>query len=1173
MPFTGNELLLKGGLEAEMALLTGYPGSPVSDIFDAVFENRELLKAHGILGQMANNEALASARLNGARMTQVRAVSVMKSVGFHVAADGLAIGNLTEPNNPKGGCLVVVGDDSWNETTQINSDSRFLAQHLHMPILEPSTFQEIKDWMGEGFEISGECNLYVAYIITTNQADGGGSVAVRKNRYPSVNFLEKTELSSSKIPVKDFVMIPPHTSQKEATLAARYEKLMKIVRQKGLNRFLNFDEKPHAKYPLAFITSGSSFCYLEHALFEMGLSGKFPILKLGMTHPLDSNLIERFLAMAGTVIVVEEKRPFLESQIRSILQKAGQTEPRRFDGVRVYGKNFPQDLPGFPEARGLNASLLIEKLGSLFLKLDLPELKGNIARIEREVELVRETSSPKFSIPARTPTFCPGCPHRDSATVSLKIKKELGDVIFHGESGCHSMLQFAPNVGLMQNYSGMGLGGGTGAGIDPYINNKQVVFLGDSTFFHSGMVAVSDSIKNGQDITYVILDNKTTAMTGHQPTPGNDFDILGRTTFAQKIEDIIKGMTGGSADIPVVRANPEDREPYAKLLKDMVARAGVKIVIADKECGITYQRRLKKERKAALKEKGFLVREEFINITPDVCEYCLECTRATGCPGLTVEETDFGPKIATDLSSCVSDGACTKGQVCPSFEKVAVVRINPPRKKPLPDLASIPLPSPASFDGIYYISTFAVGGMGAGVVSAVLVRAGLLEGYQVHFLDKKGLAIRNGGVFGHIIFSKDKNQTLSPIVPYGKADLILGIDILETARGLDPSHNMRVANSDRTAAIVNTHKTETVLSLMGADAFDPAELEKIIRGGTRGGDYFGLDFSAVSQKVFGTKLYVNILLLGAAYQKGLLPVSLDNLLSALESSVPKADREENLSAFHLGRQIVADGAEFSPAGAFKKRDYAAILDEKSNILEKKLIVGRGLARKYREIVEQAARWMDLETQWKEKIAVRAYELIQYGGVKTAEKYLALVWEAYRKDRKDLGFAATKAVIENLFKVTAIKDEVYVSHLLTSHEKLARDRERYGVNPANGDRVLYTHLNRPQFTVLGFNLEFNLNAKNWMLNIIKHCRFLRGVLPGWHRRENEFRDWYEGLVRNFNYFDDSADYKAYVEALKGPEQVNGYRDVRYSKMDWAKSRAEQILNAMGGPGGGRPLIRK
>ena len=1162
MPFTGNELLLKGGLEAEMALLTGYPGSPVSDIFDAIYENRELLKTHGVLGQMANNEALASARLNGARMAQVRAVSVMKSVGFHVAADGLAIGNLTEPNNPKGGCLVVVGDDSWNETTQINSDSRFLAQHLHMPILEPSTFQEIKDWMDLGFEISGACNLYVAYIITTNQADGGGSVRVKKNRYPTVNFLEKTELSSSKIKVKDFVMIPPHTSQKEATLAGRFEKLLEIVQEKGLNRLINLDESSKSRAAVGFITSGGSYSYLEHALFEMGLNGKFPILKLGLTHPLDSTLVEKFLSHCETVIVIEEKRPFLEDQVRAILQKAAQSDSTRFNGTKVFGKSFPQSLPGIPEVRGLNPSLLIDRLGAFFLTLDLPQLKGHKPRIQEEVDIVRETGSSKFSIPIRTPTFCPGCPHRDSSTVSLKIKKELGDVIFHGESGCHSMLQFAPNEGLMQNYSGMGLGGGTGAGIDPYIKNKQVVFLGDSTFFHSGMVAVSDSIKNGQDITYVILDNKTTAMTGHQPTPGNDFDILGRKTFAQKIEDIIRGMTGGSSDIPVIRANPEDREPYAKLLKEMVARKGVKIVIADKECGITFQRRLKKEKKAVLKAKGFVEKEEFINITPEACEYCLECTNATGCPGLTVEETELGPKIATDLSSCVSDGACAKGKVCPSFEKISITRIRPRKAKSPSELTKpISAPQPRNFDGVYYISTFAVGGMGAGVISAILVRAGLEEGYQVHFLDKKGLAIRNGGVFGHIVFSKNKEQILSPLVPYGKADLILGIDILETARGLDSSHNMRVAGAERTAAVVNTHKTETVLSLMGRDKFDTAELEKIIRGGTRSGDYLSQDFSQVSQKVFGTKLYVNILLLGAAFQKGLLPVSLKNILGAVENSVPKQDLDENLAAFHIGRQIAAEGGFHGLGTSAKKRDYAATLDEKAAILERKLFTGRAAAKKYREIVEQAVRWMDLGSAWNEKIAVRAHELVQYGGVTAAEKYLSMIWETYRKDRKDLGFAATKTVIENLFRVMAIKDEVYVAHLLTTREKIARDMERYGVDPANGDRISYTHLNRPQFTVLGFDLEFNLNARNWMLRIIKHCAFLRALLPGWHRRENEFRDWYSGLVKNFNYFEDSADYKTYVEAMKAPEQVSGYRQIRYPKMEWARSRAEQILKTM------------
>src|ERR1035437_5587651 len=176
--FTGNELLLKGALESACALITGYPGSPVSDIFDAASANSDLLKKHGILAEMANNEALAIARLNGSRMAGVRAMAVMKSVGLHVAADGLALGNLSEPNNG-GGSVVVVGDDPWIESTQINNDSRYLSQQLHMPVLEPATFQELKDWIGVALELSSVCHLYLTYLLTTQQADGGGTVWVR----------------------------------------------------------------------------------------------------------------------------------------------------------------------------------------------------------------------------------------------------------------------------------------------------------------------------------------------------------------------------------------------------------------------------------------------------------------------------------------------------------------------------------------------------------------------------------------------------------------------------------------------------------------------------------------------------------------------------------------------------------------------------------------------------------------------------------------------------------------------------------------------------------------------------------------------------------------------------------------------------------------------------------
>ena len=181
--FTGNELIVKGALESGVGQITGYPGSPLAEVFETLEHIGALLEEHGIVAQIANNEALAAARLNGAQMEQVRTMAVMKSVGMHVAADGLALGNMAGAAE-NAGALVAVGDDTWSEGTQVPADSRFLSQHLYMPVMEPATFQEIKDWVGVGFDLSCASRLFITYLVTSNQADGGGSVGVRPNRFP-----------------------------------------------------------------------------------------------------------------------------------------------------------------------------------------------------------------------------------------------------------------------------------------------------------------------------------------------------------------------------------------------------------------------------------------------------------------------------------------------------------------------------------------------------------------------------------------------------------------------------------------------------------------------------------------------------------------------------------------------------------------------------------------------------------------------------------------------------------------------------------------------------------------------------------------------------------------------------------------------------------------------------
>jgi indolepyruvate ferredoxin oxidoreductase len=1178
--FTGNELILKGGLESGLALLTGYPGSPVSDVFDAASAIAPLLKKHGILAEMANNEALSVARLNGSRMAGVRAMAVMKSVGLHVAADGLALGNLSEPCN-EGGSIVVVGDDPWIDSTQINNDSRYLSQHLHMPVLEPATFQEIKDWVGTAFELSSASNLYITYLVTTHQADGGGTVWVHPNRYPAVNTLQPVTLDTRKINLENIVLLPPRTWTREASLPQRFETLLQEARARQINKLIMPPtptlplEGGRSKgggdhLPIGFIASGLTYCYLEHALSELGLTGRIPILKLGMSYPLDPQPVLALARQSETLFVIEEKRGFIESQVVQAISEA-QRSGALTRTVPVWGKTFPNHLPGIPAERGLNASILVRHLVPVLLDA-LPDLtEAERERLRRE-QTALDTVTESPALPVRTPTFCPGCPHRDSSSVFLEIKKDFQnpdymkkthgrkplDLVFHGETGCFTMLMFEPNVPLMHNYSGMGLGGGTGAGLDPFITNKQVVFLGDSTFFHSGLIAISDSIKNAQDITYVILDNKTTAMTGHQPTPGTDQNLMGEPTFAQSIEKIVEGMTHLPAGrqvstIPVTRVNPSYRDGYRALLEDTILKDGVKVVIADKECGITYQRRLRQEKKTRLRRKGYLPEETHVNITPEVCEFCLECTRTTGCPGLTLEETLYGPKIVTDLTHCVADGACAKVKACPSFEDVIVHRKGPSRLTPvLPALDSLPAPVLPAFEHTWAIYTAGVGGQGAGIVSAILVQAAHRQGYRVLFSDKKGLAIRNGGVYGHILFSRD-GGTLSPLVPYGKADLILGIDLLEAARGVDPRGHMRVAHPGRTQAVVNTATHPTVLMLMGRDTPKGPDCEAALKAVIRPDGYFGADVSMLSEHYFGSKLFANLMLLGAAFQRGTLPLSEENVEAAIHQSVPKEDRKVNLDAFRAGRRLTIDPQAFNVPQ--KIYTYASMLEEKTDYLKRRS--GPRSAQAYRESVEEAVFQLGLDDTTHLHLALRMYDLTCYEDLATAQRYADLVLATAAKDRAVWGHQATQAVLRQAFKVMAIKDEMYVAHLLTSPEKRRRDQLRFRIDETQGDRLTYRHINRPEFVLFGKKIRWSMTTADWQLRFMRRLKFLRRWLPGWHKDEKDFRDWYLALAGRFE-ADDEVSYRLWVQILNSPETVRGYRDIRRPAMEKARRDAQEVL---------------
>ncbi|HEY0007818.1 MAG TPA: DUF6537 domain-containing protein, partial [Tepidisphaeraceae bacterium] len=659
-----------------------------------------------------------------------------------------------------------------------------------------------------------------------------------------------------------------------------------------------------------------------------------------------------------------------------------------------------------------------------------------------------------------------------------------------------------------------------------------------------------------------------------QEHAGTDQDLMGSPTDSQEIFDIIDGMRGTSS-LTVEKVNPADRDNYYKVLEKTILADGVKVIIADKECGITYHRRKGKEERAEIKKKGFLPEKTHMNVTQEVCEHCLQCTKQTACPGLTIEDTDYGPKVDTDLTWCVNDGACervrssndygTGVKPCPSFEQVTIIRKKRKRYL-LPKLGLDKLPDPVivndmSGENAQWRAHFSgVGGMGIGVVSAILVRAGHSEGFDVAFCDKKGLAIRNGGVYAQITYARrgpmSEQYVGSGLIPYGRADLLVGIDILEAARAVDPRENFRIGNPSRTAAVLNTHKQATTTLLLGQKDFNPEKLKAKVAEQCVPEHFFARNLSELCEQRLGSKQFVNILMLGIAWQMGLIPVSFKSIAWAIKDTVKRGHRQ-NIKAFNIGRKLALEPRTLLSRP--EPRTWQQVLTQKSKILRKTVNHGAFFAKKLEQLTHIAmAQMPQLSEKSKYDLAVRIYDLLQYEHAAYAKQYVDLVRTVYRRDSPDQKYAATHETIWQLAKVMLIKDEPYVAYLLTRYEKKVRDAQKFGIDEANGDKIIYKHHTSPEFPIGRYRLRLKITTTDWMLDIIRRLKVLR-KLPGWHRREVKFRDWFIALLPQLK-LDTQANYEKALRILTAMSDVKGYREVRYPTMDAYTALVQQEMTS-------------
>ena len=423
-------------------------------------------------------------------------------------------------------------------------------------------------------------------------------------------------------------------------------------------------------------------------------------------------------------------------------------------------------------------------------------------------------------------------------------------------------------------------------------------------------------------------------------------------------------------------------------------------------------------------------------------------------------------------------------------------RKRPPRlPDEVVDLQGIPDPPPTSADtwakrDIWRCYLAGVGGMGIGVAGNILVRRPPhKDGLYVGFIDKKGLAIRNGGVFSQIQFSKHPIAG-SPVMPFGKADLLIGVDAVEAARACVPTEIQRVASPGFTHAVVNTGKTPTILTLMGRDDFEPEELARIIRGQCKPGQFFSFNVGDLCERLLDSKLYANIMMLGVAYQLGFIPLTYNSIKWSIRHAVGR-EFERNFRAFNIGRKIVVRPDLFGVAAPKEVETVDQAIERKANILKVSSVWGKRNAAEYRKMCRECLEQMPgLDDPIRRDYVIRLFDAIQWGTLKYGRQYASRIVKTYAQDTAERNFAVTRAVIWNLAKVMMIKDEVYVSMMYTSPEKYRRDRRRFNVNPANGDKITYIHLNRPEFEIFGRKVRFYWKGRSWQYAIMRHCRWIR-----------------------------------------------------------------------------------
>ncbi len=1103
--------------------VTGYRGSPLGGYDQQLMAARKHLDQYGVKFQPGVNEDLAataiwgSQQLNlspGARHDGVVGIWYGKGPGVDRCGDVFRHGNAAG-SAKNGGVLCLAGDDHGAKSSTVphQSDHAFIS--ALMPYLYPSSIHEMIQMGMLGIAMSRYSGCWVGMKVITETVETTAEIDLADEMTPFI------------IPT-DFEMPPGGLNLRWPD--DRYEQDRRLQDYKGfaaiafarankINRITM--DSPNARFGI--MASGKSYEDVRQAMRELGITPQVAariglrLYKIGMPWPLEPEGVRQFAVGLEEIFVVEERREIVENQVKQeLFNWRDDVRPR------IIGKMDDHDKRFLPFAEELSVASVATSLADRLLAMEIDPEIAALIRARADWFHGREASQMQPVVPiARTPYFCSGCPHNTSTKVPEGSRAMAG-------IGCHFMALWMDRN--TETFTHMGGEGVPWVGIAPFTDEKHIFAnLGDGTYFHSGSLAIRQAVASKANITYKILYNDAVAMTGGQKHDGELSPQ--QITFQLHSE--------GVRNIYLVSENPEaypassiapdtktaHRDELGPVMKTLRETPGCSAIVFVQTCAAEKRRR----RKRGILEDP----PRRVMINPAVCEGCGDCSVQSNCISVEPLETELGRKRAINQSSCNKDYSCVKG-FCPSFVTIDGGQL---RKRAPVDAGTVgDLPEPSSrptLDKPYNIAVGGVGGTGVLTIGALLGMAAHIEGKASMILDMSGLAQKGGAVLSHVRLSEDTEDVTCSRIVTGTADLLIAADEVMAIS----KETISLCESARTHGVINTHLIPIADFIRNRDFdFQNRRVNSVLQSALTKDSAF-LDFTKIAEALLGDAIATNMMMMGYAYQRGLLPLSAASILQAIELNGVAI--KMNTQAFQFGRLAAADPARLT--AMIKGQDEAMAPKSLEAMSLDEIVAHRtqlltdyqsaGLARRYRKLVDQVR---DAATQ------------------------------------RGFGDELPRAVAINYAKLLAYKDEYEVARLYTdgSFEKRLRDQ-------FEGDFKVSFNLAPP---ILPSGVDADGRPKKrqfgpWMMpvfRVLAKLRWLRGTpldVFGYNkdrRVERELIKGYEKDVQTVLRLLSPMTLDIAIELLSLPDKIRGYGPVKEKSIADAKARYEKLAKDLVSP---------